>query len=130
MAKLRSGDVAVGPFDVADYLRDENDMALYLEAILEGDGADDPRLLAAALGDIARAKRRMGELAQHVGVTREGLYKALSGRGNPSFSTVVKAARGLGVEIHFRPMGRKRQAIRAARKPPRVAGRRESRQRV
>ena len=59
-------------------------------------------LIAAALGDIARA-RNMSQLARDTGLTREGLYKALSGDGNPSFATVVKVAQALGLRMHFIP---------------------------
>ena len=68
-------------YDVADYLETEEDISLYLEACQE-DG--DPKLIAAALGDIARA-RNMTQLANEAGMTRAGLYKALSVEGNPSF---------------------------------------------
>ena len=60
-------------------------------------------MIRAALGDIARA-RNMSQLARDVGITREGLYKALSGKGNPSFALVLKIARALGLEMHITPM--------------------------
>ncbi len=88
-------------WDAADFLRTEQDMAAYLEACIEED-AGDGRLVQAALGDIARA-RSMTRLARETGLTREGLYKALSGEGNPSFATILKVARALGLELHFRP---------------------------
>ncbi len=88
-------------YDTANYLKTEADIALYLEAALE-DG--DPALVAAALGDVARA-RNMSQLARDTGLTREGLYKALSGEGNPSFDTVMKVARALGLRLTFRPAG-------------------------
>jgi probable addiction module antidote protein len=87
-------------YDTADYLKTEEDMAAYLEACVE-DG--DPALIAAALGDIARA-RNMSQLARDTGLTREGLYKALSGDGNPSFATVVKVAHALGLRMTFKPI--------------------------
>jgi probable addiction module antidote protein len=86
-------------YDTADYLKTEEDMAAYLDAVME-DG--DPALIAAALGDIARA-RNMSQLARDTGLTREGLYKALSGEGNPSFATVLKVAQALGLRMTFRP---------------------------
>lgn len=85
-------------YDTADYLETEEDIRNYLEACQE-DG--NPALIAAALGDIARA-RNMTALAKEVGLTRAGLYKALSPEGNPSFATVVKVAKALGLRITIR----------------------------
>jgi len=90
-------------FDAADYIKGEKDIALYLDAVME-EAADNPALLAHALGDVARARRNMSQLARDAGVTREGLYKALSPQGNPSFATVARIAKALGLEIHFRPL--------------------------
>lgn len=81
--------------DVTARLKDEKDVAMYLEAALE-DG--DPRVVTAAIGDIARA-RGMMQLARDTGLTREGLYKAFGPNGNPSFATVMKVARALGVKF-------------------------------
>lgn len=72
-------------------------MVAYLEACLE-EAPDDPALIAAALGDIARA-RGMADLAKKTGLTREGLYKALSKEGNPSLGTVLKVMRALGLKF-------------------------------
>lgn len=83
-------------WDVVEHLKDEKDMAAYLEAVLE-DG--DPALVAAALGDIARA-RGMSEIARKTGLGRESLYKALSPGGNPEFSTILKVVRALGLRLH------------------------------
>lgn len=74
-------------------------MAAYLEAALE-DG--DPALVAAALGDIARAKGMTG-VSRAAGVGRESLYKALSASGNPEFATVLKVIRALGLRLHASP---------------------------
>ena len=71
-------------------------MVAYLEAALE---EGEPTLVAAALGDIARAKG-MAQVAKDAGLSRESLYRALSARGNPSFATVLKVARALGVRLH------------------------------
>ena len=87
------------PWDPAEHLETEADMAAYLEAALE-DG--DPALVAAALGDIARAKG-MSQVAKEAGLSRESLYRALSEGGNPSFATVLKVARALGVRLHAQP---------------------------
>jgi probable addiction module antidote protein len=84
------------PFDAADYLNSEDDMVAYLEAALE---EDDPRVVAAALGDIARAKG-MSQVARDAGLGRESLYKALSPEGNPEFGTVMKVVRALGLSLH------------------------------
>jgi probable addiction module antidote protein len=88
-------------WDVADYLDTEEDMALYLDACLEEDPGDGS-LIRSALGDIARA-RGMTQLAHDTGLTREGLYKALSTEGNPAFSTIFKVIRALGVKLHATP---------------------------
>ena len=88
-------------FDTADYLETEADIAAYLEAVIEEAG-DDPAVIARALGVVARA-RNLSQLARDVGMSREGLYKALSGEGNPSFATVMKVAHALGLRMSFRP---------------------------
>lgn len=87
------------PYDSADYLTGIEDVAAYLEAAIE-EGGDDPAFVAQALGTIARSGN-LSELARRVGMSREGLYKALSAEGNPSFATIVKVARALGLRIHF-----------------------------
>jgi len=83
-------------WDAAEYLETEEDMAAYLEAALE---ENDPALVAAALGDIARAKG-MTQIARKAGLGRESLYKALSPDGNPEFSTVLKVVSALGLKLH------------------------------
>jgi probable addiction module antidote protein len=87
-------------FDTADYLTDDDRVAAYLEAVVEEAG-DDPVLIAQALGAVARA-RNISQLARDTGLTREGIYKALSAEGNPSFATVLKVARALGLRLAFR----------------------------
>ncbi|HEV7670603.1 MAG TPA: addiction module antidote protein [Thermoanaerobaculia bacterium] len=91
------------PWDVVEHLETEEDMAAYLEATLE-DG--DPALIAAALGDIARAKG-MTQIARETGLGRESLYKALSPEGNPEFATVLRVVRALGLQLHASPAGTK-----------------------
>jgi len=86
-------------WDVIDSLDSDEKIAAYLEAALE-DG--DPQLVTAAIGDIARA-RGMTQLARDTGLTREGLYKAFGPNGNPSFATVMKVARALGVKLIAQP---------------------------
>ena len=87
------------PFDSADYLNTFEDVAAYLEAVLE-DADDDPAVIAAALGAIARS-RNLSQIARDAGMSREGLYKALSGDGNPSLATVMKVAHALGLRLRF-----------------------------
>lgn len=94
------------PFDATDYLTSEEDIVAYLDAVMaEADG--DPSVIAHALGDAARALGNMGRLAAQAGISREGLYKALSRSGNPSFVTVARVAQALGLELHFRPAKRR-----------------------
>lgn len=82
-------------WDSAEHLKNDEDIQLYLEACLEEAG-DDPDFIVHALGVIARAKN-MSQLARDTGLTREGLYKAFSGEGNPTFITVTKVAKALGL---------------------------------
>ena len=86
------------PYDVAEHLRTPEEMAAYLDAWLE-EAPDDVSGIARALGDIARAKG-MSLVAKEAGLSRESLYRALSEGGNPSFATVLKVARALGVRLH------------------------------
>ena len=86
------------PYDVAEHLRTPEEMAAYLDAWLE-EAPDDAAGIARALGDIARAKG-MTQVAKDAGLSRESLYRALSAEGNPSFATVLKVARALGVKLH------------------------------
>lgn len=98
MNKLKVSDLPV--FDAADYLQSEQACVEYLTVVLE-DG--DPALIAAALGDVAKA-RGMSQVARDAGLTREGLYKALSEQGNPSFATVLKVMRALGLQFNVQPV--------------------------
>ena len=86
-------------FDVADYLLDEQDMAAYLNAILE-DGS--PAEIAAALGHIAKA-RGMAQLALDTGLSRESLYKSLSGQRAPTADTLLRVMRALGLKLVAQP---------------------------
>ncbi len=89
------------PWDPADHLKTDEDMAAYLEAALE---EADPAVVAAALGDIARAKG-MTQVAREAGLGRESLYKALSPNGNPEFATVLKVISALGLQLHATTIG-------------------------
>jgi probable addiction module antidote protein len=94
MAKLKTK-----LWDPAEHLETEQDMAAYLEASLE---EGEPALVAAALGDIARAKG-MTQLARDTGLGRESLYKALSESDNPEFATIMKVVEALGLRLHAAP---------------------------
>ena len=83
------------PWDSADYLKTDRDIAYYLEAVFE-DG--DPELITHALGTVARVKG-MTKVADAAGLGRESLYKALSAAGNPEFATVLKVMRALGLKL-------------------------------
>lgn len=86
-------------WDAAEHLKNDEDMVAYLEAALhEGDAS----LIAAALGDIARAKG-MSKIAMDAGLGRESLYKALSPQGNPEFATIMKVVAALGLRLHATP---------------------------
>ena len=90
------------PYDVAEHLRTSEDMAAYLEAsIEEADG--DAAFIAKALGDITRAKG-MSQVACTAGLSRESLYKALSGDRNPSLDTVLKVVDALGLKLRAEAM--------------------------
>ena len=91
-------------YDVAEQLRTPEEMAAYLDAWL-AEAPDDAAGIARALGDIARA-RGMSQVARDAGLSRESLYKALSENGNPSFATVLKVARALGLRLHAEAAGR------------------------
>src|SRR5229473_4940387 len=99
-------------WDAAETLKTKEDIAAYLDAVLE-DG--DPDLLKAALGDIARAKG-MTEIAQAAGLGRANLYKALSPDGNPEFATVARVLKALGLRLTVA-----RERVSKRRVPPRRA---------
>jgi probable addiction module antidote protein len=94
-------------WDPADHLVSSEDQAAYLEAALE-DG--DPKVIAAALGDIARAKG-MTQIARDAGLGRESLYKALSAGGNPEFGTILKVISALGLQLHASPADEAKAAV-------------------
>ena len=85
-------------YDVAEHLRTPEEMAAYLEASLE-EAQGDAAFIAKALGDIARA-RGMSQVAEDAGLSRESLYKALSGERNPDFTTILKVIGALGLKLH------------------------------
>jgi probable addiction module antidote protein len=85
-------------YDVAEHLRNPEEMAAYLEACLE-EAKGDAAFIAKALGDIARAKG-MAQVARDAGLSRESLYKALSGERSPGFDTILRVMGALGLELH------------------------------
>jgi probable addiction module antidote protein len=90
-------ETKTAPYDVAEFLETPEEMAAYLEAcIQESDG--DAAFIAKALGDIARAKG-MTQIAREAGLSRESLYKALSGDRSPSFDTILKVISALGLQL-------------------------------
>jgi probable addiction module antidote protein len=97
-AAIKTTKTRTTAYDVAEHLRTPQEMAAYLDAWLD-EAPDDAAGIAKALGDIARAKG-MSQVAKDAGLSRESLYRALSAGGNPSFATVLKVARALGVKLH------------------------------
>lgn len=95
MAKTKTKTLT---YDVADHLRTPEEMALYLDACIEESGGD-AAFIAKALGDIARAQG-MTKVAESSGLSRESLYKSLSGERVPDFSTVLKVMKSLGLKLH------------------------------
>jgi len=85
-------------FDVSEHLRNPEEMAVYLEACFD-EANGDAAFIAKALGDIARAKG-MSQVARDAGLSRESLYKALSGERNPGFDTILKVIGALGLKLH------------------------------
>jgi probable addiction module antidote protein len=91
--------IKISEWDTAEVLTTPERIAAYLEAVLE---ENDPALIADALGVIARAKG-MTKLSRETGLTREGLYQALSKDGNPEFATVLKVINAFGLRLHATP---------------------------
>ena len=102
-------------WDSAEYLKTEADMADYLTPCFE-EAPDDPAFLVHALGVVARA-RNMSQLARDTGLTREGLYKALSADGNPSFGTVLKVADAMGYQFALVGKAKPKATKRVLTKP-------------
>ena len=91
----------ISDYNAADYLKTPEDVAEYLELCFE-EAQGDPSVIAAALGNAARASG-MSQVARETGLTREGLYKALSSEGNPSLDTIVKVLGALGLRMAVEP---------------------------
>jgi probable addiction module antidote protein len=94
--------LGLAPYDSADYLRDEDDITAYLQAVMAED-SEDPAYLARALVVVARA-RSMSQLARDTVLTREGVRKALAPGENPSYATVAKVAKALGFRLTLTPV--------------------------
>jgi probable addiction module antidote protein len=111
-------------YDVAEHLRPPEEMAAYLEACL-AEAGDDAGFISKALGDIARAKG-MAQVARDTGLSRESLYKALSGERSPGFDTILKVVGALGIELHAAAVEEStpRRRIKARRPDSRSAARR------
>jgi probable addiction module antidote protein len=92
---MRKKTITTSLWDAAEHLEIDEDMVLYLEAAFE---EKDPELIAAALGDVARAKG-MTQIAEKTGLGRTSLYKALSPEGHPEFGTVLKVLDALGLQV-------------------------------
>ena len=93
MAKLKTYK-----FEASKYLKDEKDIAAYLNVAFEENG-DDPTAIAEAFCTVAKA-RGMSKLARKIGMSRSTLYEALSGETHPEFATMLKIMRGLGVKMY------------------------------
>jgi len=90
-------------YDVAEHLRTPKEMAAYLEACIE-EANGDAAFIAKALGNIARAKG-MAQVARDAGLSRESLYKALSGERSPGFDTILRVVEALGLKLHAEVKG-------------------------
>ena len=90
--------IRTSPFNPVDYLKTDDDIAAYLEAALEEDEAN-PAFLKAVLADVVRAKSSISKVSREAGISREGLYKALSETGNPTIETLSKVANAVGYRI-------------------------------
>jgi len=96
-------DLGIREYDSADYLNSVEEIAFYLEDIID---SGDPAVIARGLGAVARSKG-MTEVAKAAGVSREHLYRALSSEGNPEFGTVIKVLDALGLKLIAVPKGEK-----------------------
>lgn len=97
---MKKSRITTTLWDASKHLVTEEDMALYLEAALE---ENDPALISAVLGDVARAKG-MTQIAEKTGLGRTSLYKALSPDGHPEFATILKVIDALGLQLKAAPV--------------------------
>jgi probable addiction module antidote protein len=98
-AKTLRKPIKLRRWDAAEHLRSPQECSAYLAAIQEEPGVDE-KLIAAALGNIARAQGMM-QVARNAGLAREALYRALSPDGNPSLGTILKVSRALGLKLSW-----------------------------
>lgn len=105
--KTMPAGAALSAYDTAEFLRTPEEIAAYLEVVFE-DYGDDPAMIAKALGNAARAQG-MQKIAKATGLSREGLYQALSGKSNPSFDTILKVMNAVGIELRPRAMAKRRR---------------------
>jgi probable addiction module antidote protein len=110
----------LSPYDTAEFLRTPEQIAAYLEVVFE-DYGNDPAMIAKALGNAARAQG-MQKIARETGLNREGLYQALSGKGNPSFDTVLKVMNAVGVELRPKAVTRRADLKAKAGRKHRTSG--------
>ena len=89
-------------WDAAEFLSDEETISAYLTEALE---SDNPRLIAKALGAVARARGGMAQLSRDTGIAREALYRALSEDGNPELGTALKVMHALGIKLSAQLQG-------------------------
>jgi probable addiction module antidote protein len=101
--------IKISPFDAADYLTTAEACAEFLSESLK---SDDVAYIANALGVVARA-RGMAEIARKTGLSREGLYKTLSGKGNPELATVLKVLEAVGLELVAQPAAKAKRKSKA-----------------
>jgi probable addiction module antidote protein len=99
--RVKMSKTKTSRYDIAEHLRTPKEMAAYLEACIE-EANGDATFVAKALGDIARAKG-MTKVARDAGLSRESLYKALSGDRNPEFGTIMKVVDALGLKLYAQP---------------------------
>ena len=90
-------------YDASEFLSSPEECAAYLQEFIGEE--EDEALLLSAIGDVLKAQRRMSQVSRELGVSREGLYKALSDKGNPSFHTVAQILKQLGLEFTVQPIG-------------------------
>ncbi len=107
---MRSHNVrveALKKFDASEYLQSPEECAAYLQEFLNDE--EDEALLLSAMGDVLKAQRRMSQASRELGVSREGLYKALSEKGNPSFHTIIHIFKLLGLKLSIKPQNSKEE---------------------
>ncbi len=90
-------EMKIAPYDLAEFLETPEEMAAYLDACIQ-ESVGDAAFITKALGDIARAKW-MSQIPRETGLSRESLYKALSGDRSPSFDASLMVISSLGLQL-------------------------------